>query len=114
MVLFDRNGVSRSLAPVAARGHPVWQAGCFYVPVRNMHMGKPTPPKPIAKSHKPSGRSDDPARVVAFNLREDWSSDISHEFVEELQRCADLDHVDYRPDEDIVELYTRPESGSCR
>jgi hypothetical protein len=37
-----------------------------------------------------SDQYNDPVRVIAFNTREGWSRDVSHEFAFELQRRADL------------------------
>jgi hypothetical protein len=57
-----------------------------------------------------SGQYHDPVRVVAFNTSEGWSRDVSHEFAEELQRRADLDHVELTGTlKEFVEFYTRPE-----
>ena len=41
-----------------------------------------------------TGQYNDPIRVIAFNMSEGWSRDVSHEFAEGLQRRADLDRVD--------------------
>lgn len=38
-----------------------------------------------------TGQYSDRVRVVAFNTREGWSRDVSHEFAVELQRRADID-----------------------
>jgi hypothetical protein len=40
------------------------------------------------------GQYNDPFRVIAFNTREEWSRDVSCEFVAELQRRADIDRVE--------------------
>jgi hypothetical protein len=37
-----------------------------------------------------SGQFNDPVRVIAFNTREGWSRDVSHELAVELQRRADI------------------------
>jgi len=38
-----------------------------------------------------SGQFNDPLRVIAFNTREGWSRDVSHEIAVELQRRADIE-----------------------
>jgi hypothetical protein len=38
-----------------------------------------------------TGQYNDPVRVIAFNTREGWSRDVSHELAVELQRRADLE-----------------------
>jgi hypothetical protein len=56
-----------------------------------------------------AGQYNDPVRVVAFNTREGWSRDVSHEFATEIQRRADLEHRElFGSLSDFVEFYTRP------
>ena len=38
------------------------------------------------------GEFNNPVRVVAFNVREGWSRDVSHELAVELQRRLDLEN----------------------
>ena len=38
-----------------------------------------------------TGQYNDPVRVIAFNTREGWSRDVSHELAVEVQRRADLE-----------------------
>ena len=56
-----------------------------------------------------SSQSHDPVRVVAFNTREGWSRDVSHEFAVELQRRADLEGKELEGTlAEFVEFYTKP------
>ena len=56
-----------------------------------------------------TGQYNDPVRVVAFNIREGWSRDVSYEFAVELQRRADIDGRELIGTlADFVESYTRP------
>ena len=56
-----------------------------------------------------TGQYNDPVRVVAFNIREGWSRDVSYEFATELQRRADIDGRDLAGTlAEFVEFYTRP------
>jgi hypothetical protein len=38
-----------------------------------------------------TGQYNDPVRIVAFNIQEGWSRDVSSEFAVELQRRADIE-----------------------
>jgi hypothetical protein len=56
-----------------------------------------------------TGQYNDPVRVVAFNIREGWSRDVSYEFAVELHRRADIDGRDLTGTlAEFVEFYTRP------
>jgi len=40
------------------------------------------------------GRYEDPVRIVAFNVAEGWSCDVTEDIADELQEyCADLDEI---------------------
>jgi hypothetical protein len=55
------------------------------------------------------GEFNDPVRVVAFNPREGWSRDVSHEIAVEVQRRADLAGDELTGSvASFVEEYTRP------
>jgi hypothetical protein len=56
-----------------------------------------------------AGQYNDPVRVVAFNTREGWSRDVSHESALELQRRADLERRELAGTlANFVENYTYP------
>jgi hypothetical protein len=56
-----------------------------------------------------SGQFNDPVRVIAFNPREGWSRDVSHELAAELQRRADLEGCELEGTiAAFVETYTSP------
>jgi hypothetical protein len=48
-------------------------------------------------------------RIVAFNIQEGWSRDVSSEFAVELQRRADIEGRELTGTlAEFVEFYTRP------
>ena len=56
-----------------------------------------------------SGQFHDPVRVIAFNTREGWSRDVSHELAVELQRRADIERCELVGTvAAFVEAYTSP------
>lgn len=55
------------------------------------------------------GQYEDPVRVIAFNLKEGWSKDVSADIAHELQRRADLNREDLPPT--IKEFVTRNTGG---
>jgi hypothetical protein len=56
-----------------------------------------------------SGQYNDPVRVIAFNTREGWARDVSHELANELQRRADLERQELTATvAAFVEEYTSP------
>jgi hypothetical protein len=57
-----------------------------------------------------SGQYSDPQRVIAFNIAERWSQDVSEDVARELRRRADLAYEDLSSSlEDFVDRYTRRE-----
>ncbi len=55
-----------------------------------------------------SGQYSNPQRVIAFNIAERWSQDVSEDVARELRRRGDLDYEDLSSSiEDFVERYTR-------
>lgn len=57
-----------------------------------------------------AGEYHNPVRVVAFNAREGWARDVSHELAVELQRRADLEGRTLEGTiAEFVQDYTRPE-----
>jgi hypothetical protein len=56
-----------------------------------------------------SGQYEDPVRVVAFNTREGWSRDVSHELAVEVQRRDDIEGQELTATvAAFVETYTSP------
>ena len=55
------------------------------------------------------GEFNNPVRVVAFNVREGWSRDVSHELTVELRRRLDLENEEpFQSLADFIEDHTRP------
>lgn len=56
-----------------------------------------------------SGQYRDPRRVIAFNIAERWSQDVSKDIAREIQRRADLAYEDVSSTiEAFVERYAGP------
>jgi hypothetical protein len=62
-----------------------------------------------ARQDLSTGQYNDPVRIVAFNIQEGWSRDVSSEFAVELQRRADIEGRELTGTlAEFVEFYTRP------
>jgi hypothetical protein len=56
-----------------------------------------------------SGEYHNPVRVIAFNVLEGWSRDVSHELAQEIQRRADMaGHELEGTVAEFVQYYTQP------
>ena len=63
---------------------------------------------PVSLPYQFASQYNDPVRVVAFNISEGWSRDVSYEFAVELQRRANIDGRELTGTiAEFVEFYTR-------